>query len=103
MAATVKDIGYRQAYDILQRRKPRTACADYGHFGFRPILRRVPRFVTYRSAGRNPAFANEVQSSWCPGPALEIGTGAIGEVASASGNAARTQGFRIAVRSSRAA
>jgi len=37
-AEIVKDIGRRQAYDILQSRKPRLHAMSYGENGFRRVL-----------------------------------------------------------------
>ena len=43
MSRSVKEIGHRQVYDILQSRKPRAAYGSYGESGFRPALGRVRR------------------------------------------------------------
>lgn len=84
MSDPVKDIGCRQAYDILQSRKPRAACADYGDFGFRPDVGRAHRLAGLGSECRNVTLGGGVQRSRCAGSALETVAGAIGGGASAS-------------------
>lgn len=84
-SGSVKDIGHRQMYDILQSRRSRATGVSYGVFGFRPGFRLAHRLVGRRSAVWNVAVAGEVQRRCCPGSWLEVVAGAMGEVASASG------------------
>ena len=88
VTGVVKDIGCRQANDILQSMKPRAACAGYGDFGFRRAVGRAHRLAGRASAGRNAGRRGGMQRSWCAGSGREAVVEVIGWGANASGIAA---------------